>query len=175
MVTRVGVVGATGRMGTAICGALRAEADLELVAGVARRAGTTADGVAVGDDLAALTDAGVEVVVDVTNAAAARTTVPWCADRGLHVVVGTSGWTEADLDAWRGAFTRSSCLVAPNFAIGAVLLMRFAELAAPFFDSAEVVELHHDAKADAPSGTALATVARMAAASADWAPYPTRH
>ena len=114
-----------------------------------------------------------EVVVDFTIAPAARLTVPWLGEHGIHAVVGTSGFDEHDLDGFRGAFTTSNCLVAANFAIGAVLMMRFAELAAPFFETAEVIELHHDNKRDAPSGTAMATVARMAAASERWAPDPT--
>jgi 4-hydroxy-tetrahydrodipicolinate reductase len=92
----------------------------------------------------------------------------------VHAVVGTTGLSSADYDDFRKHFVRSSCLVAPNFAIGAVLMMRFAEMASPFFDTAEVIELHHDAKADAPSGTAMMTVQRMAAASPDWAPDPTK-
>ena len=91
----------------------------------------------------------------------------------MHAVVGTSGLDEADVGSLRAAFTSSNCLIAPNFAIGAVLMMRFAELAAPWFDTAEIVEVHHDGKVDAPSGTAVATAERMAAASADWAPDPT--
>ena len=115
------------------------------------------------------------MAVDLTVLDAARANVAWCAEQGLHAVVGTTGFTDDDVAALRSAFTRSSCLIAPNFAIGAVLMMRFAELAAPFFETAEVIELHHDAKADAPSGTAMMTARRMAAASPDWAPDPTRH
>ena len=83
----------------------------------------------------------------------------------VHAVVGTTGLGEADLDELRRLFTASNCVVAPNFAIGAVLMMRFAELAAPFFETAEIIELHHDQKVDAPSGTAMMTARRMAAAS----------
>jgi 4-hydroxy-tetrahydrodipicolinate reductase len=113
------------------------------------------------------------VVVDFTTAAAARQNLPLLAGWSMHAVVGTTGLGEADLDALRAAFTSSNCLVAPNFAIGAVLMMRFAELAAPYFDSAEVIELHHDQKVDAPSGTAMRTVERMAAASSTWTGDPT--
>jgi 4-hydroxy-tetrahydrodipicolinate reductase len=113
--------------------------------------------------------------VDFTVLEAARSNLAWCAANGVHAVVGTTGFADADLDALRAAFTRSSCLVAANFAIGAVLMMRFAELAAPWFETAEIVELHHDAKVDAPSGTAMQTARRMAGASGDWAPDPTRH
>jgi 4-hydroxy-tetrahydrodipicolinate reductase len=88
--------------------------------------------------------------------------------------VGTTGFTPEDLAEVERAFTRSSCLIAPNFAIGAILMMRFAELAAPWFETAEIIELHHDQKVDAPSGTAMKTAERMAAASSEWAPDPTR-
>ena len=117
--------------------------------------------------------AGVDVVVDFTVAEASRTNLPVLAAAGVHVVVGTSGLSDDDLDNLRAAFTTSNCLVAPNFAIGAVLMMRFAEMAAPWFETAEIVEVHHDGKVDAPSGTATATAERMAAASSDWAPDPT--
>jgi len=174
---RVGVVGAGGRMGHTVCDAVRADTALHLVAAVdPNHAGREAPaGLTIAADLEALTDAGAQVVVDFTVADAARRTVPWLAEHGLHAVVGTTGLDDADLATFRSAFTSSNCLVAANFAVGAVLLMRFAELAAPFFETAEVLELHHDAKRDAPSGTALATVARMAAASDRWAPDPTEH
>ena len=92
---------------------------------------------------------------------------------GSHAVVGTTGFGEADFEAIRHDFTKSSCLVAANFAIGAVLMMRFAELAAPWFETAEIIELHHDGKIDAPSGTALRTAERMAASSSEWSDDPT--
>jgi 4-hydroxy-tetrahydrodipicolinate reductase len=161
-VIRVGVLGARGRMGATVCEAVTADPDLDLVAAVDA-----------GDSLEALTAA--EVVVDFTVAEAARTNLAFLAERGIHAVVGTTGLTDADLDAIRAAFVRSNCVVAANFAIGAVLMMRFAELAAPYFETAEIIELHHDAKVDAPSGTAMATARRMASASAQWAPDPTRH
>ncbi len=88
-------------------------------------------------------------------------------------MVGTTGFDASDHERFRAAFTNSNCVIAPNFAIGAVLMVRMAELAAPFFDTAEIIELHHDMKRDAPSGTALHTAERMAAAKADWAPDPT--
>lgn len=160
--TRVGVVGAAGRMGEEVCRAVTADDRLELVA--------TVD---LGDPLDALVTAGAEVVVDFTVAEAARVTLPFLAEHGIHAVVGTTGFDEADLEKFRAVFTSSNCLIAPNFAIGAVLMMRFAELAAPHFDTAEVVEYHHDGKIDAPSGTAMRTVERMAAASAHWGDDPT--
>jgi 4-hydroxy-tetrahydrodipicolinate reductase len=117
----------------------------------------------------------VEVVVDFTVADAARTTLPFLGEHGIHAVVGTTGLGDDDVESLRAAFTSSNCVMAANFAIGAALMMRFAELAAPFFETAEVIELHHDAKRDAPSGTAMATVRRMAAASERWAADPTEH
>jgi 4-hydroxy-tetrahydrodipicolinate reductase len=163
-------------MGTIACAAIAADPELELVAAVASsRAGGTVAGIEVADGPVAMLEAGVQVAVDLTVLAAARANVAWCGEQGLHAVVGTTGLTDDDVAALRAAFTRSSCLIAPNFAIGAVLMMRFAELAAPFFETAEVIELHHDAKADAPSGTALMTARRMAAASPEWAPDLTRH
>jgi len=121
----------------------------------------------------ALVEVGIDVAVDFTVAEASRSNLPVLAAAGVHAVVGTSGLDEADVGSLRAAFTSSNCLIAPNFAIGAVLMMRFAELAAPWFDTAEIVEVHHDGKVDAPSGTAVATAERMAAASANWAPDPT--
>lgn len=173
---RVGVVGAGGRMGTSVCQAVAADPALELVAAVDPHAvGQVRNGIEIHGELRALADAHAEVVVDFTVAAASRNTVPWLAMHGIHAVVGTTGLNEDDLAAFRTAFSGSNCIVASNYAISAVLMMRFAELAAPYFDTAEIIELHHDAKVDAPSGTAVATANRMAAASSDWAPDPTQH
>ena len=173
---RVGVVGAGGRMGTAVCDAVAADPALELVAAVDPHAvGEVRNGVEIHAELKALMDAQAQVVVDFTVAAASRTTVPWLAMHGIHAVVGTTGLDDDDLAAFRTAFSGSNCIVAANYAISAVLMMRFAELAAPYFDTAEIIELHHDAKIDAPSGTAIATAQRMAAASSEWAPDPTQH
>ena len=161
-------------MGATVCAAVAGDPDLELVAGVDPGAvGKQVEGITVAGEPDALLAAGVEVVIDFTVAAAARSNVVWTGEHGLHAVVGTTGLSQVDLDSFAAAFTRSSCLVAPNFAIGAVLMMRFAELAAPWFETAEVVEIHHDGKRDAPSGTAMRTVQRMAAASKQWAPDPT--
>jgi 4-hydroxy-tetrahydrodipicolinate reductase len=182
-VTRVGVFGAAGRMGRTVCEAVAGDPALELVAAVdplhagldlRRVAGVDSDLQVVGSS-SALLDAGAEVVVDFTVAEAARHNLAFAAQHGLHAVVGTTGFTDADLERIAADFTRSSCLIAANFAIGAVLMMRFAELAAPWFETAEIIELHHDAKVDAPSGTAMATATRMAAASGDWAADPTRN
>ncbi len=163
-------------MGREVCAAVSGADDLELVAAVDPAAsGTTQHGVTVAAELRALADAQAEVVVDFTVASAARVTLPWVAMHGMHAVVGTTGFDAADLERFREVFSASNCLIASNFAISAVLMMRFAELAAPWFDTAEIIELHHDAKVDAPSGTAVSTAERMAAASADWAVDPTRH
>ena len=165
---RVGVFGAGGRMGTAVQAAVAADPDLELVAAVdPAHAGEAAltNGVVVAKDPEAMAAAGVEVAVDFTVAEAALSNAAWCARHGVHAVVGTTGFGEETLADLRALFEASTanCVVAPNFAIGAVLMMRFAELAAPWFEGIEVVELHHDGKLDAPSGTALST-ARLAAA-----------
>lgn len=181
MALRVGVFGAGGRMGSTVCGAVADDPDLELVAavdpfhsGLDLRQVTGIDlplQIAAGpDDFVA---AGVEVVVDFTQLDAARDNMAWLAKHGIHAVVGTTGFTDDDYRTAEGSFTSSNCIIAPNFAIGAVLMMRFAELAAPYFDTAEVIELHHDNKIDAPSGTAMHTIRRMEAASPEWAPDPT--
>ena len=173
---KVGVFGAAGRMGATVCAAVTADPELELVAAVdPNGAGRAFEDLTVAADPEAMAAAGVEAVVDFTILDAARDNLAWCAANGVHAVVGTTGFTADDVSSLRVAFTRSNCLIAPNFAIGAVLMMRFAELAAPFFETAEVIELHHDAKADAPSGTAMMTAARMAEASQDWAADPTTH
>jgi 4-hydroxy-tetrahydrodipicolinate reductase len=173
---RVGVVGAAGKMGSTVCDAVAAADGLELVAAVdTQNSGAMVHGITIASDLKALADAKAEVVVDFTVAAAARTTLPWLALHGMHAVVGTTGFTDDDFDAFRKAFTGSNCVIAANFAIGAVLMMKFAEQAAPFFETAEIIEFHHNAKADAPSGTALVTAQRMAAASSEWAEDPTKH
>jgi 4-hydroxy-tetrahydrodipicolinate reductase len=181
-VINVGVIGAAGRMGQAVCHAVAADPDLDLVAAVDRsRAGDDLDTVVgldgselvVAEDVADLTAAGTDVVVDFTVVEAARVNLAAVAAGGIHAVVGTTGFTDDDLEMLRSSFDSSNCLVAPNFAVGAVLMMRFAELAAPLFETAEVIELHHDGKIDAPSGTAMRTVERMAAASSDWGDDPT--
>lgn len=176
MTIRVGVAGAGGKMGATVCRAVATDPDLELVAAVDPSAvGTDVEGVTVADHLRAFAEANCDVVVDFTIADAARVTVPFLAMHGIHAVVGTTGVTDADLAAWVEEFGADgpNCVVVANFAISAVLMMRFAELAAPHFDTAEIIELHHDNKADAPSGTAMATADRMAAASDRWAPDPT--
>jgi 4-hydroxy-tetrahydrodipicolinate reductase len=173
---RVGVVGAVGKMGATVCDAIVAADGLELAAAVdVVGSGGSVHGLTIASDLKALADAKCDVVVDFTVAAAARTTLPWLALHGMHAVVGTTGFSDDDLAAFEKAFTGSNCLIAANFAIGAVLMMKFAEQAAPYFETAEIIEFHHNAKADAPSGTAMVTAQRMAAASDEWAADPTKH
>jgi len=154
---RVAVFGGRGRMGQEVCRAVEAADDLELVAAV--DAGEPRDEV----------EARAEVVVDFTTPDAVMANIAWCAERGIHVVVGTSGFTPERLDEVRGIVgdTGVGVLVAANFSIGAVLMMSFAERAARFFESAEIIELHHPGKVDAPSGTALATATRIATARRD--------
>lgn len=168
-------------MGAAVCAAVIADPELELVAAVdPQHTGLDLGQVtgldhplAIDSSADAFTRVGTEVVVDFTQLEGARQNLAWCAEHGLHAVVGTTGFTEADYEHFRTIFTQSNCVIAPNFAIGAVLMMRFAELAAPWFETAEIIELHHDQKVDAPSGTAMMTARRMAEASDRWSPDPT--
>jgi 4-hydroxy-tetrahydrodipicolinate reductase len=162
-VTRVGVLGAAGRMGREVCHAVEAANDLELVALVDPSGGGGAS-----TSIETLSDAGAEIAVDFTHPSAVMANVRWCLRNRIHAVVGTTGITPADLDELRELADagEANCLVAPNFALGAVLLLRFAAEAARFFDAAEVIELHHDGKADAPSGTAITTARAIAASRA---------
>ena len=122
---RVGVVGAGGKMGTAVCAAVSADPALELVAAVDPFAkGQERSGMTISGSLDALTAAGAQVVVDFTVAAAARDTLPWLAQHGMHAVVGTTGFSADDLDGFRSGFSSSNCLIAANFAIGAVQIGR---------------------------------------------------
>lgn len=160
---QVGVSGALGRMGQGVCHAVEAADDLELVATVDQD-----------DPLEDLTDAGVEVVVDFTTPDAVADNVDWYLRHGIHAVVGTTGWTDDDLTRWRGLAEdgEANLVVAPNFALGAVLMMHLATIVAPHMPHVEITELHHDRKADAPSGTALRTAELIAEARTD-APEPT--
>jgi 4-hydroxy-tetrahydrodipicolinate reductase len=171
-VIRVGVLGAGGRMGRTVCGAVASAEDLELVAAVdPAHVGETVEDVPIAEGLGTLTEAGAQVAVDFTHASAVMANARWCLRNGVHVVIGTTGIGPDDLAelASLADTTEPNAFVAPNFAIGAVLMMRFAEQAARYLDAAEVIELHHDGKADAPSGTALATARRIAAArSGEW-------
>jgi 4-hydroxy-tetrahydrodipicolinate reductase len=180
---RVGVLGAGGRMGQAVCQAVIDDPELELVAAVdPHHAGIDLDqigihgtGLQMAAEPPALAPVDTEVAVDFTVLEAARDNLEWCADHAVHAVVGTTGFTADDFEALRKRFAdaASNAVIAPNFAIGAVLMMRLAELAAPFFDTAELIELHHDNKIDAPSGTAMLTMQRISDASSDWAADPT--
>jgi 4-hydroxy-tetrahydrodipicolinate reductase len=151
--TKVAVVGANGKMGTAICAAVEDAGDLELVARVTR-----------GDVLKSVFDAQAEVLVDVTNAGAAVDTLKWAALHGVPTVVGTSGLTGEQMSDLHRSFSGAGvqCFVVPNFSLGAVLMMRMAELAVEYFPDVEIVELHRADKPDAPSGTARATARRLA-------------
>lgn len=183
MAIKVGVFGAGGRMGSTVCETVADAPDMELVAAIdPHHAGIELSQLGIrgpGTQIAATPDGapGAEVLVDFTQVDAARENLRWCAANGVHAVVGTTGFTPDDFREYGKLFADSeaNAVIAPNFAIGAVLMMRFAELAAPYFDSAEIVELHHDQKIDAPSGTALLTAERMAAASSQWEPDPTKH
>jgi 4-hydroxy-tetrahydrodipicolinate reductase len=169
-------------MGATVCDAVLRDPELELVAAVDPHhagldlrsvTGHDAGGMQISASADALREVAPDVAVDFTVVDGARENVRWCAANSVHAVVGTTGFDAADHAAFREAFTSSNCLIAPNFAIGAVLMMRFAELAAPWFETAEIIELHHDQKVDAPSGTAMRTAELMAAASNEWAPDPT--
>lgn len=179
-------------MGATVCRAVSDASDLELACAVDPRlagssldevAGLDGSGLLVSGSTDALAEAGVEVAVDFTRAEAAMANLSGCAAEGIHAVVGTSGLSDDDVVRLAGLFGAEqgpNCVLASNFAIGAVLMMRFAELAAPYMDSIEVVELHHDAKVDAPSGTAMHTAkriadARDAAGAGDLGADPTRH
>jgi 4-hydroxy-tetrahydrodipicolinate reductase len=155
---RVGVLGARGRMGQQVCKAVDAAEDLDLVAMVD-----------VGDWLFSVADAGAQVLVDFTRPDVVMDNVRFAIDQGIHAVIGTTGITDdrlATISEWLTDTPDLGVLVAPNFAIGALLSMRFAELAARYYESAEVIELHHPGKIDAPSGTATRTAQLIAAARA---------
>jgi 4-hydroxy-tetrahydrodipicolinate reductase len=164
---RVGVVGAGGRMGQEVCRAVSEAADMELVAAIdPAHEGEDACGRTIVGEVIALSDLGAEVVVDFTVAEAVRHNVPHYAQQGVHAVIGTSGLSDDDLADAAARFEGSgaNAIVVANFAIGAVLLMHFCRIAAPLMEGVEVIELHHDAKRDAPSGTAMHTAAVIAAA-----------
>ncbi len=164
---RVGVVGAGGRMGQEVCRAVTEAADMELVAAIdPAHVGEDACGRSIVGEINALPDLGAEVVVDFTIADAVRHNAPHYAQQGVHAVIGTSGLSDDDVADLTGCFEGSgaNAIVVANFAIGAVLLMHFSRIAAPLMEGVEVIELHHDAKRDAPSGTAMRTAAVIAAA-----------
>ncbi|AMM32350.1 4-hydroxy-tetrahydrodipicolinate reductase [Sinomonas atrocyanea] len=152
----VAVLGANGRMGSEAVRAVSAAGDMELVAALGR-----------GDSLEGLLDAGARYVVDLTVPDATEANVRFAVEHGIHAVVGTTGWSEERLGALRRLLAASpgtGVLIAPNFALGAVLASAFAAKAARYFESVEIVELHHPDKVDAPSGTAVRTAQLIAAA-----------
>jgi len=156
---RVGVLGARGRMGAEVCRAVDGAADMDLVAQVD-----------IGDALQDLADVGAEVVVDFTHPDVVMDNLRFCVDNGIRSVVGTSGFGAdrlATLTEWLAPHPSLGVLIAPNFALGAVLSMKFAQLAARYYPSAEIIELHHPGKADAPSGTAAHTATLIAASRAE--------
>ncbi|WP_299533107.1 4-hydroxy-tetrahydrodipicolinate reductase [uncultured Streptomyces sp.] len=153
---RVAVIGARGRIGSEAVRAVEAAEDMELVAALGR-----------GDSLETLKDSGTQVAVELTTPASVMENLDYCVGHGIHAVVGTTGWNDerlAHLTAQLDASPGTGVLIAPNFSVGAVLTMKFAEQAARFFESVEVVELHHPNKGDAPSGTATRTAQLIAAA-----------
>ena len=152
MTIKVGVIGANGRMGSEVCRAVEGDDELELVARVEHE-----------DSLDELTSAGTAVAVDFTTPKSVMDNVRFCLDHDVHAVVGTTGLSPDDLTSVAGwaKTSNANAFVAPNFALGAVLMMQFAAQAAPFFHSAEIVERHHERKLDAPSGTALRTAELM--------------
>ncbi|MFB7469258.1 4-hydroxy-tetrahydrodipicolinate reductase [Streptomyces sp. NPDC056224] len=163
---RVAVLGAQGRIGSEAVKAVEAADDMELVAALGR-----------GDELETLAEAGAQVAVELTTPASVMGNLEFLIRHGIHGVVGTTGWNEdrlAQLNTWLAGSPETGVLIAPNFSIGAVLTMKFAAQAARYFESVEVVELHHPNKVDAPSGTATRTAQLIAAARAEagCAPQP---
>ncbi|MFI7600680.1 4-hydroxy-tetrahydrodipicolinate reductase [Actinoplanes sp. NPDC049681] len=156
---RVGVLGAHGRMGLEVCKAVDAADDLELVAKLVQ-----------GGRLTEAADAGAQVLVDFTTPDVVMDNLRWAVEQGIDVVVGTSGFTEERFEqvrTWLSAKPGASVLIAPNFGIGAVLMMQFAARAARYFESVEIIEQHHPRKLDAPSGTATHTARLIGAARAE--------
>jgi 4-hydroxy-tetrahydrodipicolinate reductase len=163
---KVGVLGARGKVGAEVCRAVDAADDLDLVASV------DAD-----DPIDELVRSGAEAVVDFTHPDVVMDNLEFCIRHGIHAVVGTTGFDDGRLDRLRGWLEKSpetGVLVAPNFSIGAILMMRYAAQAASFYESVEIIELHHPDKADAPSGTARRTASMIAEArrAAGSAPIP---
>jgi 4-hydroxy-tetrahydrodipicolinate reductase len=174
---RVGVIGAFGKMGREVCAAVAGESDLGLVAAVdhegvgekiGRLIGHPDIGITVSDEMDILAEAEVEVAVDFTHPGAVMSNINWCVRHAIHMVVGTTGLTVRDLEKIRNMIedegSESNVFIAPNFAIGAVLMMRFAAQASKYLPFVEIIELHHDGKADAPSGTSIKTAEEIAKA-----------
>jgi 4-hydroxy-tetrahydrodipicolinate reductase len=173
-VIRVGVIGAYGRMGQMVCRAVCDDPELALVAAVDRSGREDSIGrligrpeaeIVVSDLLDTLLQEEAEVAVDFTHPSVVLENVQWCVQHAIHAVVGTTGLTREQLDEIDAAMVaegrESNVIVAPNFALGAVLMERFAAIAARVFPAVEIIELHHDGKADAPSGTALSAARRI--------------
>ena len=161
---RVGVLGAKGKVGATMVAAVEAAEDLTFTAGVDA-----------GDPLSLFTDSETEVVIDFTHPDVVMDNLKFLIDNGIHAVVGTTGFTDervSQVQAWLEESRTTAVLIAPNFAIGAVLSMQFAKQAARFFESVEVIELHHPHKADAPSGTAARTARVIAEARKGLPPNP---
>lgn len=165
-------------MGGEVCATVAAAPDLDLAAAVdPHPTGREIGGLEIAPQREALLDAGCEAVVDFTRPDAAPENLAWCVGHGMHCVVGTSGFDAGRVGEARAVVGEGppNAVIVPNFAIGAVLMMRFAELAAPHMDRVEVIELHHDGKADAPSGTAVATAEAIQSAreaAGGWPPHP---
>ncbi|MFL3011563.1 MAG: 4-hydroxy-tetrahydrodipicolinate reductase [Acidimicrobiales bacterium] len=173
---KVGVLGAAGRMGQSVCSAVMQAESLELVAAVdlvSDESEEMLEGIPITQEISDFFRAEVDVVVDFTIAEASKNNLPLLAEEGIDVVVGTSGLSDQDFSIIEKKFNESSCLIVPNFAIGAVLMMHFASIAAPWFNTAEIIEYHHNQKKDSPSGTAIATAERMSSASNQWDEDPT--
>ena len=173
---KVGVLGAAGRMGQSVCSAVMQAESLELVAAVDLASDESEEmlkGIPITQEISDFFKAEVDVVVDFTIAEASKNNLPLLAEEGIDVVVGTSGLSDQDFSIIEKKFNESSCLIVPNFAIGAVLMMHFASIAAPWFNTAEIIEYHHNQKKDSPSGTAIATAERMSSASNQWDEDPT--
>lgn len=160
---RVGVLGSNGRMGATVCQAIAASSDFELVAELD-----------IANDLAELVSKKVQVVVDFTTPDVVMANLEFLAKNNIHAVVGTTGFDAARLGKVAELFKQSEAnvIIAPNFGLAAVLMMQFAQLAAPYFESAEIIELHHPRKADAPSGTAKRTAELIAQARTGLPPMP---
>lgn len=171
---RVGVAGALGRLGRVACAAVDAADDMHVAAAFARRAGERVGAVETDDDLDAFVARGLDVVVDCTVYPLTVDVVRAALDAGLPAVIGATGWTDEDVVVLSDRCDEAGvpALLVPNFSLGAVLMMRFAAQAARVFPRAEIVELHHDAKRDAPSGTAELTARRIHEAGA---PLPPIH
>lgn len=159
MTIRIGVLGARGRMGQEVCKAISLASDLDLVAEID-----------LGDSLEVLTERNVEVVIDFTNPDAVMENLKFAISHGIHAVVGTTGFDKTRLDSIKEllqSYPKIGVLVAPNFALAAVLMMQFSATAARYFESVEIIEMHHPEKADAPSGTATRTAELINEARAD--------